>query len=59
MLFGPTDLIGFREDIIFCIWYLFVRPGKKEFWFGSFEKFEKCLCEWLMLIFDFLAIDVK
>ena len=31
MLFGPTDLFEFREDIIFCISYLLVRLRKKEF----------------------------
>ena len=29
MLFGPTDLIEFREHIIFCIWYLLVGIRKK------------------------------
>ena len=30
MLFGPTDLFEFREDI-FCISYLLVGRRKKEF----------------------------
>ena len=31
MLFGPTDLFEFREDIVFCISYLLVGLRKKEF----------------------------
>ena len=31
MLFGPTDLFEFREDIVFCILYLLVGLRKKEF----------------------------
>ena len=31
ILFGPTDLIEFREDIIVCISYLLVGLRKKEF----------------------------
>ena len=31
MLFGPTSLLEFREDIIFCILYLLVGLRKKEF----------------------------
>ena len=31
MLFGPTSLFEFREDIIFCILYLLVGLRKKEF----------------------------
>ena len=45
MLFGSTDLFEFREDIIFCTSYSLVGLRKKEFWFLSYRKLEKYLCE--------------
>ena len=57
MLFGPTDLFEFREGIIFCILYLLVGLRKKELWFLSFTKSEKCV--WVIDTYAFSAIDAK
>ena len=43
MLFGPTDLLEFREDIKFCISYFLVELGKRSFNFYLLEN-QKSVC---------------
>ena len=59
ILLGPTDLLESNENITFPIPFLSVGLTKKEILDLFLRKSEKCFCEYEILRFVRLLLDLK